>query len=93
MRVAVDESVASFWYNPGTGAVRARVPATVSDQRAVELYNRVNNTSLRSIFEGAAAPQRPVADAVHDRLDTVDEVRPSLRPAKRRAPQHPKPPR
>jgi len=93
VRVAVDETTASFWYNPGTGAVRARVPATVSDRRAVELYNRVNGASLRSIFEGAAPPQRPVADAVRDRLEDIDDARGAKRGAARNETQRTKPPR
>lgn len=52
VRIAYDRSVAAFWYNPANGAIRARIPATVSDQRAVELYNRINGVALRSIFQG-----------------------------------------
>lgn len=50
-RVALDRSMAAFWYNPGRGIVRARVPVTISDRTATKLYNTVNGTSLGSIFD------------------------------------------
>ncbi len=50
VRMAVDESYAAFWYNPYQGVVRARVPVMVSDDHATDLYNRVNGTSIASIF-------------------------------------------
>lgn len=50
VRMAVDESYAAFWYNPYQGVVRARVPVMVSDEHATDLYNRVNSTTIRSIF-------------------------------------------
>jgi hypothetical protein len=52
VRIAFDRSVAAFWYNPANGAIRARVPMTLSDRRAVELYNSINGVFLHSIFEG-----------------------------------------
>lgn len=51
VRVTIDEEHASFWYNPYQGVVRARVPVMVSDTDAAELYNRINGSSLTSIFE------------------------------------------
>lgn len=66
VRIAFDRSVAAFWYNPANGVVRARVPVTVSDRRAVELYNSINSASLDSIFEG-----------VGDRISFADEAEPS----------------
>ena len=48
--MATDRSVAGFWYNPHTGIVRARVPAGVSDAKALELYNDVNGCRLTSLF-------------------------------------------
>lgn len=68
VRVAIDRTTAGFWYNPGNGVVRARVPATVSDARATALYNRINDVALSSIFEGMAAPDSAVADDVHSDL-------------------------
>lgn len=50
VRMAVDESYAAFWYNPYQGVVRARVPVMVNDDQATELYNRVNGTTINSIF-------------------------------------------
>lgn len=55
--VAFDSSVASFWYNPYNGVIRARVPHTLSDKQALELYNRVNGSALASIF--APSPRAP----------------------------------
>ena len=52
-RVALDETSpegAGFWYNPGKGIVRARVGPTLSDKRAIELYNRLNGTSVDRLF-------------------------------------------
>ncbi len=48
--IAAGADVAQFWYNPHTGDVRARVPAGVSDAKALEFYNRVNETSLKSLM-------------------------------------------
>jgi hypothetical protein len=49
-RCASQPSLASFWYNPANGIVRARVPAGISDHEALGLYNRVNACSLESLF-------------------------------------------
>jgi len=59
--IAHDETVAAFWYNPGTGVVRARVPQTVSDRRALDMYNAVNGVELSSLFVTTAPSV--VADA------------------------------
>ena len=56
VRMTITDEIAAFWYNPGTGIVRARVPVTVSDRRATELYNSINGTTLVSIF----ADQGPI---------------------------------
>jgi hypothetical protein len=48
--VAADRDTASFWYNPVTGVVRARIPAGVSDVQALELYNYVNDCDLPTLF-------------------------------------------
>lgn len=45
-----DPAVARFWYNPYRGIVRARVPASMSDTAAVDLYNFVNDAELVSLF-------------------------------------------
>jgi hypothetical protein len=50
-RVAASRSLAKFWYNPGNGIVRARVPALVSDQDTLDAYNHVNSCELSSLFE------------------------------------------
>lgn len=59
VRIALTSRDAAFWYNPALGIVRARVSSNVSDKRALEIYNRVNGTSLESIH-------RLVPEAVED---------------------------
>ncbi|MFG0258414.1 MAG: hypothetical protein ACF8GE_10975 [Phycisphaerales bacterium JB043] len=51
VRMTISSEVAGFWYNPGNGIIRARTPVTVSDRLATEMYNTINGTSLKSIFE------------------------------------------
>ncbi len=58
--VVRNAAAAQFWYNPYKGIVRARVPADISDARALEFYNQVNDSSLRDLFsrtkqDGSAA--------------------------------------
>ncbi len=48
--VVRDVAAAQFWYNPYKGIVRARVPADISDARALEFYNQVNDSSLSGVF-------------------------------------------
>jgi hypothetical protein len=62
VRIALSSDTAAFWYNPYKGIIRARVPIAISDQRALELYNRVNGTSLDNIYCADAAPA-PKPDA------------------------------
>lgn len=49
-RVALDDSIARFWYNPYQGIVRARVPGGISDAKALDWYNYINDCQLPSIF-------------------------------------------
>lgn len=56
VRVAADNTLAAFWYNPYQGVVRTRVPATLSDERALAMYNRLNQCALVSIFQVERAP-------------------------------------
>ncbi|MGQ0627321.1 MAG: hypothetical protein ACT4PL_04375 [Phycisphaerales bacterium] len=51
VRLAVSESLATFWYNPYQGIVRARVPVMVSDAQSTMLYNRVNSSALAGILD------------------------------------------
>ncbi len=58
-RVALSEDGpegAGFWYNPGKGIVRARVGPTLTDKRAIELYNRLNGTSIDRLFAPVPRP-------------------------------------
>lgn len=59
VRMAVDGSLAAFWYNPYQGVIRARVPVMVSDDKATEMYNKVNGVSMSSIFAREAVADRP----------------------------------
>ena len=49
-RVAGNNSIAKFWYNPHTGVVRARVPSGGSDKASLEMYNFVNDCTLPDLF-------------------------------------------
>lgn len=59
VRMAVDNQLAAFWYNPYQGVVRARVPVMVSDEKATELYNRINGVVMPSIFVRESVADRP----------------------------------
>lgn len=74
-RVALDDKLASFWYNPYQGVVRARVPLRINDEQTLALYNRVNATALDSIYskvrpEPIRAASQP-ADAPGESSPTV----------------------
>ena len=47
---APDERSAQFWYNPGNGLVRARVPRGISDAKTLRTYNEINDSTLTSLF-------------------------------------------
>ncbi len=47
---ARDAAAAQFWYSPYKGIVRARVPADISDKRALTIYNQVNGSRLADMF-------------------------------------------
>lgn len=49
---------AMFWYNRALGVVRARVPRTLSDAEALELYNEVNGTRLQELTALAGSDER-----------------------------------
>lgn len=51
VRVAVDESMAAFWYNPYSGVIRARAPKRVSDQRSMELYREINAVGVAGLLD------------------------------------------
>ncbi len=74
VRVTIDEKQAGWWYNPYQGIVRARVPVMVSDTDAAELYNRLNGSSLTSIFESEPAKR---AEAGEESGATAGTVTPS----------------
>lgn len=72
LRMAVDDTLASFWYNPYNGSLRARVPVTASDQEALNIYNTVNRTSLNTIFDHSA-PTVALPDGLTDDEPAADE--------------------
>jgi hypothetical protein len=49
--VAASRMQSRFWYNPYAGVVRARVPQGASDAAALKMYNAVNVSRLRSLFD------------------------------------------
>ena len=53
---AANQSIAHFWYNPFNGTIRARVPSGISDARALEMYNRINECALTTLFTAAPPP-------------------------------------
>ena len=63
LRIALSNTVASFWYNPYRGVIRARVPISISDSKALELYNKANGTALDNIYCADAAPPLKAAAA------------------------------
>ncbi len=50
---------AGFWYNPARGTFRARVPAQVTDEATVKLYNDLNNSALVRLTEEKGGSRRP----------------------------------
>lgn len=71
LRMAVDSTLASFWYNPYNGALRARVPVTASDLEALDMYNAVNRTNLATIFDHSAPPSELPEDLFD--VETTDD--------------------
>lgn len=47
--VITDRHQAGLWYNPNNGIFRARVTRQLSDEATLQMYNRVNGTSLTSL--------------------------------------------
>ncbi len=81
--VAFDSNMASFWYNPYNGVIRARVPHALSDRQALDLYNRVNGTALVSIFAPTPVPAKSPTAIAADQTqpesdeDSLDPTRPA----------------
>ncbi len=70
-RVAINEQLAGFWYNPAKGIVRARVQQTVSDEKTIDLYNRVNGVSVSELFD--SSPKRRILEEL--RRDEEEQQR------------------
>ncbi len=64
IRVANGNGLASFWYNQFQGIIRTRVPPQTSDQRTLELYNRINGAQLANLF--TSGPTVPSAGNAFD---------------------------
>lgn len=47
--VITNPKQAGIWYNPNNGIFRARVTRQLSDEATLEMYNRLNGTSLSSL--------------------------------------------
>ena len=74
LRMTVDLTVASFWYNPYNGALRARVPVTTSDAEALQMYNTVNHSSLTSIFDLTAPRAVPPVEKQAEPAEQAEPV-------------------
>ncbi len=59
--IATTQAMAGFWYNPNTGIFRARVPAHLTDQEALSLYNSLNGVELQALEPSADAARTPLA--------------------------------
>ena len=69
IRQSVTRDLAMFWYNPANGVVRARVGPMISDQRAVDVYNRINNSSVPALFDARARLRdAPMLSPAQERL-------------------------
>ncbi|MFI4855525.1 MAG: hypothetical protein ACIAQF_11180 [Phycisphaerales bacterium JB065] len=73
-RVAINESLAGLWYNPAKGIVRARVPQTLSDEKTIEIYNRINGSSISELFD--SNPRRRILEELledEEDLEALEE--------------------
>ena len=59
IRTTIDAATPAFWYNPGKGIVRARVGLMLSDETALDLYNRVNQAHLGELIAPLPADELP----------------------------------
>lgn len=59
--VVTGPTQASFWYNPNRGIVRARVQPRFSDHETLDLYNRLNGSSLPALPEHIGPGRTPLA--------------------------------
>lgn len=57
-KIAASSKLAQFWYNPYTGRVRARIPASTSDAASLRLYNFINDANLPALFADAPGNAR-----------------------------------
>lgn len=91
IRQSVTRDLAMFWYNPANGIVRARVGPMISDQRAVDVYNRINGANVPALFDARArlrdapmlspAQERLLAGASSSKKPPLIVVRRAERPA------------
>jgi hypothetical protein len=77
IRQALTRDVASYWYNPSNGAIRARVGSSVTDAQAIDLYNRLNGSSITCLFAGE---EQPTASATRDGRRSNPYLQHSKRP-------------
>lgn len=69
---------AAFWYNPERGIVRARVPQQDTDRLTLELYNRVNGSTLTRLLNDPDPERAPIAFNPN-RVTTGQHASPDLR--------------
>lgn len=86
IRQALTQDVASYWYNPANGALRARVGSSVTDAHAIDLYNRLNGASITCLFAGEEPPTVTAArDGRRSNPSLQQSKRPSGNPTNRAA--------
>ena len=71
VRIAAERGIAAFWYNPYRGVVRARVPLLISEQDTVDLYNRINHTTISACVEPLSPDPTP---AVGTKVEPADDI-------------------
>ena len=71
-RVAINEQLAGLWYNPAKGIVRARVPQTVSDQNTIDIYNRINGSSITELFD--SSPKKRILEEILREDELLEEL-------------------
>jgi hypothetical protein len=84
IRMAIDGTLAGFWYNPYLGILRARVPVMVSDQDAVDMYNRINATRLSSIFQADHVLEDTVTTAIANQQKEKEKAANAMDPTRPR---------
>ncbi len=71
-RVAINENLAGLWYNPAKGIVRARVPQTLSDEKTIEIYNRINGSTIVELFD--SSPRKRILEELLEEEEDLEAL-------------------